>query len=335
MSLEHDPIKPWFKTLEEMGEYVGIRFGQVDEKSGGVVWHDMLHSHYDGIGAFAKLLRDRGAHVGQLAKIPHAAPESWGPLIKNFSRLCVSEKRLGFDLGSKNGHIAEGKPPSALAWHVFTEAETLMIRKAARYYGVSVNSMLLRHLNKCVSRSLEEPAKTLPWMIPVNLRGMVSHADETTNHSSFVCVNLKPSCSFSDVHDAIYQKLDEGQHWASWKLYGLGSMLSRSVKKKILASDRPSLQWNVGGFSNLGVWDSDGEMDSEDCKGPWLFSPPVLEFQRIGAGCVTFQNRMSLMIQVHPLLSGDKALPEKWMKDWVCDLQIDIASPTKEEKNFD
>lgn len=330
MSATGDPIKPWFDVLEEMGEYTGIRFGQVDEKSGCVDWHDLPHSDYDGIGGFAKLLRDRGAAECELPKIPHSAKEGWGSFIKSIPSLLAPRRRLKLNAGTKRGEMCNTEPPSAVGWHVFSESETILVRKAARYYGVSVNSMLLRHLDKAIRKSLDDPSVTMPWMVPVNLRGKIIRSDDTANHSSYIGIKLRPTSSFVDVHRKIYQRLNQGQHWANWKSYALGSMMSKKLKKKLVAKDRATSQWNVGGFSNLGVWDSREEISRDACPGPWLFSPPVLECQRIGAGCVTFQNRLSLMIQAHPLLTIDSSVTQRWMEDWVNHIRIDLAVPRRD-----
>jgi hypothetical protein len=47
----------------------------------------------------------------------------------------------------------------------------------------------------------------------------------------------------------------------------------------------------------------------------------VLRFQRVGAGCVTFQNRLSLLIQAHPELTTSPAVPRSWMQDWVAEIK--------------
>jgi len=85
-------------------------------------------------------------------------------------------------------------------------------------------------------------------------------------------------------------------------------------------------QWNLGGFSNLGDWDSEKKITNPQCAGGWLFSPPVLRCQLIGAGCVTFQNRLSLTIQAHPDLTTSPSVPKRWVQDWVKEIEMDLSS---------
>src|SRR5260221_2907370 len=71
-------------------------------------------------------------------------------------------------------------------------------------------------------------------------------------------------------------------------------------------------QWNLGSFSNLGDWDSEKTITQSDCEGAWMFAPPVLRCQMVGAGCLTFQNPFSLLIQTHPDLTTSSAGSPGW-----------------------
>lgn len=327
MSQTQDPIQPWFEALEAMGEYSGIRFGKVNEETNSVEWLDMPHTHYDGIGGFAKILGDRGGKVEDLPRIPHSSKESWWPLIKSLPMMLAPRHRLRMKVTGGSENVEDYKKPSeALAWHVFSEEETAQIRKAGRLLQISINSLLLRHLDRAIRYSLEDPSAQVTWMVPVNLRGKINSEDITSNHSSYVSVSLKASETPLGVHREIYRKLEKGEHWANWKSYKLGKFLSEQNKQKIIKNDRGTLKWNIGSFSNLGIWDKHGKIVDEDSKGPWVFAPPVLEGVRIGAGCVTFQNRLSLMIQAHPALTTNPEVLQEWLKEWVSQIKIDTTS---------
>jgi hypothetical protein len=55
-----------------------------------------------------------------------------------------------------------------------------------------------------------------------------------------------------------------------------------------------------------------------------------LRCQPVGAGCVTFQNRLSLTIQAHPKLTTDPAVPGVWVQNWVKEIEMDVASVLSE-----
>src|SRR5687768_9767314 len=89
-----DPIRPWFEALESMGEFVGIRFGHIKPGSDKVEWYFLSHIDVDGIGGFAKLLRERGADIRDLPRITHPAPLSWASFIRSIPQLLGPRRRL-------------------------------------------------------------------------------------------------------------------------------------------------------------------------------------------------------------------------------------------------
>lgn len=318
-----DPIRPWFRALEALGECIGIRFGQIKPGSTAPEWSFFDHTDYDGIGGLAKLLRDRGGEVGDLPRITHPAPLSWWPFIKLIPAMVGPRKRLEWK------PLPQGPPPpppnqptEAVAWHVFSEAETLQIRQSARNSLVTVNSLLIKYLDRSVRPYLMDPSKAIPWMIPVNLRGKVEQPLDTNNHSSYIGIRIFASEGVREVHRHIYESLENGQHCGHWKAFAASRFSSPALKKKLILTDRATSQWNLGGFSNLGVWDPEKRITAPGCQGEWLFAPPVLASQMLGAGCVTFQGRLSLTLHVHPDLTTASEVPEEWMKGWVREIEL-------------
>lgn len=197
-----------------------------------------------------------------------------------------------------------------------------------------MNSFLLKHLTKAIRPFLNDQSSVLPWMVPVNLRGRVTQPQDVGNHSSYVSVKVRSYETVYDVHRSIYSALAAGEHWANWDAYKSGNLLPAGLRRLLLRLDRATAQWNIGGFSNLGVWDPEKEIQAADCLGGWLFAPPVLRCQMLGAGCVTFQNRLSLLIQAHPELTTSSAAPRAWMQNWVREIEIDLDSVLAEPMSF-
>ncbi len=321
-----DPIRPWFEVLESDGEFVGIRFGRVAAGSGVVEWKFLPHTEYDGIGGFAHLLREGGAEIGELPQITHPAALSWWAFLRHLPLQFGPRRRLRWRaLRQGEGEVAGNGPPVAVAWHVFSEEETARIRRACRLSQVSVNSFLLKYLDRAVRPYLADPSAAIPWMVPVNLRGKVRQARDTDNHSSYVGIRVLASEGVRDVHRRIYRRLAAGQHCANWKAYAVGRLASPALKKRLIDSDRAVSQWNIGGFSNLGHWDPDKTITAEGCLGSWLFAPPVLRSQLVGAGCVTFQGRLSLTLQVHPDLTTSPQVPQEWMRAWLREVELNFS----------
>jgi len=322
-----DPIKPWFISAEELGEFIGIRFGRIAPGDTEPEWMFLPHKEFDGIGGFADILRKRGAKLGRLPQIRHPASPSKLAVLKLLPKYL--EPRRGLKWAPFSGAPAapsNDKPPVAVAWHVFDETETLSIRRVCRKAGVTVNSFLLKNLSKGIRFFLEDPSSVVPWMVPVNLRGKVFRERDTANFSSYISVKVQSYETVHDIHRNIYAALARKEHWANWYAYELGRFTTGGMRKFLLEKELATSSWNIGGFSNLGDWDTGKEITAEECLGNWLFAPPVLRFQKIGAGCVTFQNRLSLLMQTHPELNNNPEITDAWMQNWIKEIEFDVAS---------
>jgi hypothetical protein len=322
-----DPIKSWFVAAEDLGEYIGIRFGHI--RPGGIQpeWTFLRHTDFDGIGGFAELLRQQGAQLPRLAQIKHPSKPSWLPLLKLLPKFLKLRRPLKWSaLSGETAPSNNSTPPPAVAWHVFDELETTQIRRACRKGGVTVNSFLLKHLTKAIRPSLKDEASVMPWMVLVNLRGKVIQERDTANHASYVGVRICSYETVNDIHQNIYQALGRGEHWATWYSYQSGWLLSHGIKKRLVSAGLGMAESYIGGFSNLGDWDPEKKINQAGCEGGWLFCPPVLRCQPLGAGCVTFQNRLSITIQAHPELTTDKSIPQAWVHNWVREIEMDLSS---------
>jgi hypothetical protein len=324
-NLQSDPIRPWFEALEAGGEFVGIRFGRIAPSSVEPEWMYLTHRDYDGIGGFAHLLRERGAVVEDLPKITHPGNLSWWPFILFLPTMLAPRRFLKWrDLKQGGKHEDASLPPPAVAFQVFDEAKTAMIRRASRGAGVTVNSFLMKYLDRAIRPSLSDPACATPWMVPVNLRGKVTQPSDTGNHSSYVGIQIYASEGAREIQKRIYNALRKREHFAVWKGFAATQNTSAETKKRLINATRATSQWSVGGFSNLGEWDCGNDIAAEDCQGDWLFAPPVLRFQMIGAGCVTFKGRLTLTLQVHPELTTSPEVASEWLRSWVREIELGL-----------
>jgi len=314
-----------------MDEFVGIRFGYLPHDADPETepeWIFFDHSEYDGIGAFAHLLREGGVDMPWLPRGTHSAtPNFYLNTIRTLvsflkPRKTVNWRKMGFATGDSDSM----NPPTALAYHSFSASDTQKIRMASRRARVSVNSYLLRHLDRAVRLDFEDPSVESSWMIPVNLRGKVNCESDEGNHSSYIFVKVLASDNFFDVHSKTYRKLKSGYHWVAWNSYKMGRFLSSKMKSRVIKSDKALLDISHGGFSNLGQWDLEEKIQLKGLKGIWFFCPPVLRGQKIGAGCITFQNRLSLTLQLHPELATDPECARRWIRNWIREIEVDLFS---------
>jgi NRPS condensation-like uncharacterized protein len=330
-----DSINQWFAAAEELGEFIGIRFGHIAPSKIEPEWIFLRHTDFDGIGGFADILRRGGAKLNRLPQIRYPASPSTISLVKMVPIFLRPRRRVKWmQLYGNPMASSASKPPAAVAWHVFDETATSQVRGVCRKAGVTVNSFLLKNLTKAIRPSLEDQCSMVPWMIPVNLRGKILRERDTANYSSYVGIKVQFYETVYDIQRNIYEALGRKEHWANWYAYQLGKFATHGMKKILISKELAMSQWNLGSFSNLGDWDPEKKITQAECQGKWLFCPPVLRCQLIGAGCVTFQNQLSLTIHVHPELATESRVCKDWILNWIKEIELDLAGGLTDSVNI-
>lgn len=291
-----------------MGILYGRVFGETDEAQ----WHHLSHLESDGIGAFARLLNEHGAGVRELPVASAPASGVFGP----FWRLWRSRRNMPVCAGRKDWAAAQAPAaqqiPTDRAWRLFSEAQTQAIVNACRRQHVTVTSLLLKLLDDAVREDLGLTDDRIPWMLPVNIRDERT-ATSTANHVSSIELVIAPEDTAQGIHSQMRERLQRGEHRAASLLLGLGAILSQRQCNRLLARDRAKDSGCIGAFSNLGNWDAEKVLPNTD---GWLFCPPIGGGQRLGAGCVTYQGRLGLVIQTHQQ-QGAGSIAQFWMNRWV------------------
>ncbi len=294
-----------------------IRFGRVKPGGSEVEWVSIPHSDFDGIGGFGHLLRKKGVEMNNLPTNPHLQKPSWLPFFRSLPKVLGPRHRLKWRTLPKVEFLGnESLPDPVLSWHIFTAEETFCLREMARRKGVTLNSFLMKHLDGVLRQDQVDEGAAVPWMVPVNLRGPLKREIDTENHSSYVSVKVDPDETVEDLHREIFNRLERGEHWANWKAYSATRFVPPGMKRALIRRDRAMAEWNLGLFTNLGVWDPEGEITHEDLVGSWMVAATVLRCQMVGAGLMTFQGRLSLTIQAHPDLTTSQEVVHRWMDCW-------------------
>jgi hypothetical protein len=302
----------WCSALEEMGENTLMRFARSRRLEGSAIETFFFpHSHYDGIGALATLLRSfEGGFTGEIPRGKDARPPSFWKRLGIFWRDVRSPHKTvvpwkHFEPAKRTGI------PSAAGHLVLTEDETARI--LARVGGASANSRLLWALDQVLTPDVARPLPLHLWMMPVNLRGAVPMKSPYSNYAAQIPVTLTERSQPADVQSAVRAALDEGMHWGAWDSFNflprLGEATLRKFVRKYYA--RPGHAW-LGVFSNLGEW----RPTSREPQFDWFVLPPVTLAQPIGAGSLTWAGRMTLSIQAHAALTEDPRDAERWLTMW-------------------
>ncbi len=295
-----------------MGDYMGIRYGRVPDGTGEVEWHFVSHAECDGIGGFARMLREHGVEPGKLPETRHPGRGVIVPLWnlwRDRRKFEECAERTDWPVPAGERGVSE-----AVAWHLFTAGETQEIVARCRESGITMNSFLLKHLDQAVRPDTRRTDAKIRWVIPVNLRSEIRDADDTANQVSCIEVSIAPDDTPESIHRQTLHNLNRGEHRANHLLLVAGGILSHACKVSFLVKDRAKPAGNIGAFSNLGVWSVPESPASRD---GWLFCPPVVTGQLLGAGCVTFQGRLGLALQGHPTLSATPEIAHRWMSRWL------------------
>ena len=228
---------------------MGIRYGRIQSGSKEVEWQFVSHCECDGIGGFARVLRKSGVRLNSLPNTRNSNRKIFGPLWRLW-------RRNKPECADRRDWMPNGPPgENSVAWHLFSREETKALREKCRSEKISVNSFLLKLLDQAIRPDIRKPEATIPWMIPVNLRGDINHADDAENHVSYIEARISANDSPTQIQNQIHSRLKSGEHRAFYLLLALGRFLSHRAKVNLITRDRTKPAGNIGAFSNLGVWD--------------------------------------------------------------------------------
>jgi len=309
-----DRYYPWLKTAEELGDCIQIRIGI--KREGDPEWSLYTHLETDGLGAFRREVEKRGGELRRMPVYAHepkkASMPAWVEILAS-SLAQTSPPEFRFKKEPRTD-IAIGE--STFAWASFDANTTAAITRYARSLDVSTNSVLLWALDKALRPFMSDPTQPQPWMIPVNVRNADTRDELEGNYVSAIFTKTHPDYRVGKIHKQIYQALNKGQQWVNYSMYGLGGMLSQSQLHSLVDSNKAMAQWNIGSFSNLGEHEVIGMDDVQ-----WLFAPPTLRCQHIGAGAITVNGRLGLVIQMHPEFCSDADAVDQVMIKWAKQIQ--------------
>ncbi len=319
-----DPLGRWYSLLErEHGEYMGIRFGRAPGTGGAVKWLELPHHQYDGVGGLWELHRRSYGEDGAAPILAPRDPRRPGRLITwwRFLRFLARPQTpvsawRNLD-PSWRGSLPERARPSNLVGHVLDPEQTSDLVARAQGAGVSVTSLLLWALGRAIAPALDPTRGPLRWVVPVNMRGVITRAPLTANHSSYVFAETPSGGSVQELARALRTSLAQQDHFAAWQGFTLGPALGTWIFRRMISwGIRHGGVW-IGVFSNLGVWPA--RTDTCGSDDVWLFCPPIPRVQPLGAGVVTWRGRLALSLQTHPMLRADRAEVTQWLDAWVAE----------------
>jgi hypothetical protein len=298
----------WFSELEAQGEETTFRLGSVSG-SGAPVWIELPHHSFDGLGGLAHVLAQHFDAQLSLPMLPGPYPSSvrrWAAalrlLVRRAPRLLAwryQRDQLGPDL----------RPASA--WELLTADMTRELRERARMQRVSLNALFLHSLSHALRPLLQTGRASMEWVVPVNMRGLEPGLPRTANQAVTLDVHFPADATPGLIDRKLRAELGQNAHFGVWQLL---CWLSRAGPKLVRALARRELKVRKhGSFSNLGSLHS-SQLSTEPRW--WLAFNPVQRTRPIGAACLTYEGRLSLTLNIHPVLGLDAAAAQRLVNDW-------------------
>ena len=327
----------WFAAARACGSNLDIRFGHLSQKQKGVTWYHLPHEQFDGIGGLVHLLRQHAADPQRI--MPPSTPYQCCGILRPLLKVYQWEKQFiqkqlntradwspGFvnkrdsilDTGQSTNRflMPESAEHEGMAWVSCSIEQTRRLKHIAKQHGISMNTWLLATLDRAVRPFVQQPQHAIPWMIPVNMRGIECHGNDTANHVSSLTILIPANAQPQLTHLQIRAALARGEHRRNSLLLRWGGILSKAQKERFLENDYKRPHGSIGAFSNLGNWTLPSGSRAS-LGAPWLFCPPVVRGQLLGAGAVTISGQLGLCIQGHPTLNQAQALGKAWMQRWI------------------
>jgi hypothetical protein len=316
-----DVFQEWFAELEAMGECSQIRLGHC--RSGqDPEWYELPHQRFDGIGGLTEVLKK---HYGlELCQplLSERKPPAWVRFAAALRCLFRGRPRpLSWRNLDPAWRSAPGNAtPTAFAWALLSEQETRDLRDAARTRGISLNAWLLWGLTRALAPHWLPGTGNVSWIVPINMRGTDQIVQPNSNQASTLELSFAVSADALSVDAELHRERQRCAHWGVWLLLSMMTHLGAAFVRRLARYEAHAAKH--GSFSNLGQLRARSGSPELVRNDWWLAFNTVQEKRPVGAACLTWNNRLAITLQVHPVLSRDPAMARDWLDRWLLALTI-------------
>jgi hypothetical protein len=323
-----DWVGKWFELGTEIGEFTLSRGGRIRPGETEPSWTFFPHAEVDGIGALVTYLRSEGVDV----PIPKRAERKPSLLTRWLAlwRLLRRPKKASvqpwrnFDASWK-ATVPEAAKPTSVAWRLLSHEDTRRIIAHAKASKAILPCYMHCALQRAIDGELLGDAAPFGWMVPVNMRGLVDAPSETANASVGLRIDASRTSTPRDLQTQLKQKLKAHVHWGVWLLSNIGRLVGKAGMRR-LAKGEASF---VGVFAGMGDWSLPGVPPDVH----YFSCPPVAKGCPLGAGAISWQGRMGVTLQSHPVLRASQADVDKWLNAWIQLAIQGMGKPSRSDAN--
>lgn len=314
-------MKDWigetFKLFEKNGIDINFSLCKYNLNDETIEYTHVSHAEFDAIGCFFHYLKQNG-----YTQLPPAFKANTTFTLKFFQKIPLFLYFIYFllikkinPISWKNYDIAKqfNKNYSGVSWFMLNPQETQQVEAYCTKNKLSLNSLLLFHLNKIVASRLQKDNQKNHWAITVNMRGLVPNISDTANCFSILPIEIKSTTTIEALKNNISAQLKNKKYWSYWWLLTLPRYLSTQTCQFILKQQIKKRKLLMTGiYSNIGTWDLP-EKNNEEI----FFGAPVPSmFQPIATGVIKFNGRLILAMQIHPMICNNRAEIDTYCTDW-------------------
>lgn len=312
----------WFSELEAQGEETTFRLGHVRGHQPEPSWTSLPHHTFDGLGGLHHVLAKLGGQGLELPTLPRPYPgmlERWLAALRVLSAPKLRPASFRHEVSGA------GDQPVAV-WALFTRAETSELRRLSRARGASLNAVFLAALTAAIRPLLA--GELINWIVPVNMRGVEPDLAPTDNQAATLDISFPVRATAHDIDATINAQRRRNMHWGVWQLLKwlgtAGPAIIRFVARRELEVKKH------GSFSNMGnLRPAGGNADDSQELEWWMALNPVQRARPIGAACLTYNGRLALTLQVHPVLGLDRSSAQHVVDAWVAELYRPLSADSK------
>jgi len=303
-----DYVGMWYTARRVYGVDDRMLYGTFEKGGAQPQWYSASHRYYDGIAGIAMTLQAKGvAFPDGLPKGRDKVAPTLGELWKA-ARLPLNAPAPKLSWRNLAPELA--RAPAALPVTVLLDIpESDAVEICAKRAGVSSTVWLLWTADRAVRELLFTPDAVLPWIYPVNLRGVVQCERESMNHCGGFAVTIAHGMSAVDVREQVSARLARLEHWRQWFLLSLGSWVGQRGINLLYRLTRPKPGKFAGSYSNVGSWSAPA-IDGLTGSAPGSPGYPV---------CITTMvcnGRRGIAIRLHPVVDKDGTAAVRVLARW-------------------
>lgn len=322
---DHSSIK--FEVAEALGEWMNCLYLRRDS-NGALTPRFIHHSVADGTSAITQILEDEGHQVRyQKGLKVDISPPLFKRLLllKDFLKLTKGVKQLWRYQRVDCTGVA---PNFSLIF--FSKEDTQRLESLALESKVSLNSILLCALDTSVCTHLLKDGSERKWISPLNMRPTRDDSKISGNYSASIILNLPSGPSNpKELHSQIKKYFKEGLHWGSFLYSNMAALIGKKGTLKVAKSIK---EVGTGVFSNLGAWPHEGIELNPDGMNPKhrAVIAPATQILPVAATAWSWQDRLSLTLQIHPSLGVPEEMTTAIVYSWTKELGLDLTPEIEE-----